>query len=79
MTLQVVLLGSDGVVIASDTCVASRPEWMDVTDSDSKMVVKPRFVCTFTGDDCAKSIAMAVVAEAGDLGFENSTTEYYII
>jgi len=43
-----------------------------VTDSDSKMVVKSRFVCTFAGDDCAKSIAMAIVAEAGDLGFENS-------
>ena len=74
MTLQVVLRGRDGVVIASDTCVSSRPEEMDVTDSNSKMVVKPRFVCTFAGDDCAQSIATEITAEVGDFGFENSTT-----
>jgi hypothetical protein len=73
MTLQVVLRGSDGVVIASDTCVASRPKDMNVTDSNFKMVIKPRFVCTFAGDDCAQSIATEIVAKVGDLGFENST------
>jgi ATP-dependent protease HslVU (ClpYQ) peptidase subunit len=71
MTLQVVLRGSDGVVIASDTLVSSQPKEMIVTDSNSKMMVKSRFVCTFAGDDCAKYIAMTMVAKAGDSGLEN--------
>jgi hypothetical protein len=71
MTLQVVLRGSDGVVIASDQLVSSQPKEIIVTDLDSKMVVRQGFVCTFAGDDCAKYIATTTAAKVGDLGFEN--------
>lgn len=72
VTLQVVLRGSDGVVIASDRLVSSQPELIGFTDLSSKMVVKSRFVCTFAGDDCAKYISTRLVEKVGDSAFENS-------
>src|ERR1700726_3722596 len=68
VTLQVVLRGTDGIVIASDTAVSSQLGVIRYTDSSSKMMVKPRFVCLFSGDDCAKYIAMEIVGKVGDLG-----------
>lgn len=61
VTLQVVLLGSDGVVIASDTCrVGSNPRFR-VTDSISKIVVKSSLAYTFAGDDASRAVGEAVV------------------
>jgi hypothetical protein len=62
MTLQVVLLGSDGVVIASDTCVERIKPGRNsrITDSDSKIVIVPGLAYTFAGDECAKEVGAAV-------------------
>ena len=66
MTLQVILVGSDGVVIASDTCVErvdrERRRWYRITESSRKIIILPRLAYMFAGDDCAKEIG-AVVAK----------------
>ena len=73
MTLQVVLRGSDGVVIASDRSVSLQLNPIAFTDRNSKLVVKSRFVCTFAGDDCAKYISTELVeAKKDDSVFESS-------
>lgn len=66
VTLQVVLLGSDGIIIASDTCAANfNPPYLNFTDSVSKIIVTPRLVYTFAGDSCARDIGAAVASKAG--------------
>jgi hypothetical protein len=63
VTLQVVLLGSDGVVIASDTCAVNfnpRHPSFRTTDIISKIVVESQLVYTFAGDECAKKVGAAV-------------------
>ena len=70
MTLQVVLLGSDGIVDASDRCVESyRPDRNPIyrfTDSVSKIVVNTKLVYSFAGDNCGKEIGATVAKEAAD-------------
>lgn len=72
VTLQVVLRGSDGVVVASDRLISLQADPIAFTDRNSKMVIKPRFVCTFAGDDCAKYISTKLAEKAADLVFESS-------
>jgi hypothetical protein len=63
MTLQVVLQGSDGIVIASDTCVerVKQPQGnFRIADFYSKIVVADKLAYTFSGDDCAKEVGAAV-------------------
>ena len=66
VTLQVVLVGSDGVVIASDTCVErvdrERRHSYRITESSRKIVILPGLAYVFAGDDCAKEIG-AIVAK----------------
>lgn len=65
VTLQVVLLGSDGIVIASDTCATNfNPRSrISTTDAVSKIVTQSRLVHTFAGDECAKQVGAAVAHE----------------
>jgi hypothetical protein len=65
VTLQVVLRGTDGIVIASDTRMESHrsERKFRMTDSISKIVVTPKLVYTFAGDNCAKEIGEAVSKE----------------
>lgn len=67
VTLQVVLRGSDGVVIASDTCKANvGPRGFRSTEPVSKIrMVNSTLVYTFAGDDCARDVG-AAVAEAAN-------------
>jgi 20S proteasome alpha/beta subunit len=60
MTLQVALIGSEGVVIASDRLGVSPPTGRNTVDASSlvsKIEWEKNFVCTFAGDDCVCRIA----------------------
>jgi hypothetical protein len=68
VTLQVVLLGGDGIVIASDTCAAninSRYSFR-TTDHVSKIVIESKLAYTFAGDECAKEVGAAVARAVGE-------------
>lgn len=59
MTLQVALLGCNGVVLAGDRLGVSLPTVNNVVDTASlcsKIETGKQFVCTAAGDDCARCI-----------------------
>jgi hypothetical protein len=71
MTLQVVLVGSDGIVIASDTRATNSPQEISkaiqTTDEVQKIqIVNSGFVYLFAGDECAKKVGAAVARTVGE-------------
>jgi hypothetical protein len=73
VTLQVVLLGSDGIVIASDTCatnfnpqVTNRTNARTTEDVQKITIVDSKFVYMFAGDECAKTVGAAVARAVGE-------------
>ena len=74
MTLQVVLIGNDGIVIASDTRATNSPQEISkefkaiqTTDELQKIkLVNSRFVYLFAGDECAKMVGAAVARVVGE-------------
>jgi len=70
VTLQVVLLGIDGVVIASDTRaeIIKHGRTFRTADIVSKIVIESQLIYTFAGDECAKKVGAAVArAASGNL------------
>jgi len=66
VTFQVVLLGGDGVVIASDTRAMNfdPQHFVRTTDTVSKIVVvEPHLVYIYAGDGCAKKVGAAVALD----------------
>lgn len=65
MTLQLVIAGTDGIVVASDTCIETLRvgHTLRFTDSGSKIVNSDsRFLYTFAGDDVSKDVGKVLAA-----------------
>lgn len=78
MTLAVALLGNDGVVIASDTCVEriNLAHQTRTTDTSPKIrIIGDKLAYTFAGDDCAKAVGTAVAEASANCVLSESLIE----
>jgi hypothetical protein len=76
MTLQIAMIGKDGIVIASDTKASSAANWRQIpsgtqrtitrTFKGPKILISPTnsLVCLFSGSDAAALLAQTMVANA---------------